>query len=79
MNVQFTSMNAPSLAELTLVKEAGAGLVSWAGDFAVHWQSAFGVITIEVRDGQVYVNGDLVQPAVSAPVGALASDAPGTV
>ncbi len=66
MNVQCTSMNAPSLAELSLVQEAGAGLVPWAGDFAIHWQSSFGLITIEVRDGQVYVNGDLVQPAASA-------------
>lgn len=63
MDVQCTSMNAPSLAELRLVQEAGIGLVRKPGDFAVHWQSAFGVITIEVRDGQVYVNGDLVLPA----------------
>lgn len=63
MNVQCTSMNAPSLAELSLVQEAGAGVEPWAGDFAVHWQSAFGAITIEVRDGQVYVNDDPVLPA----------------
>lgn len=66
MKIQYASMYAPSLAELSLVQEAGTGLVPWAGDFAIHWQSSFGVITIEVCDGQVYVNGDLVQPAASA-------------
>jgi len=31
-------------------------------DVVVHWQSAFGLVVIEVRDGVVYVNGDPVEP-----------------
>lgn len=27
------------------------------------WHSRFGTIEVEVRDGQVYVNGDWVRPA----------------
>lgn len=56
-------MSAPSVAELNLVREAGVGATPWLGDCVVHWQSAFGLIIVEVRTGQVFVNGDLVQPA----------------
>jgi hypothetical protein len=52
-------MEAPSDAELAQVKAASG---SAAGDVIVHWQSGFGLITIEVRQGQVYVDGALVQP-----------------
>ena len=31
----------------------------------VHWQTAFGIIIIETRGEQVFVNGELVQPAGS--------------
>lgn len=60
-------MEAPSHAELTQVKAASG---SAAGDVVVHWQSSFGLITVEVRQGQVYVNGALVQPAGAAAVAA---------
>lgn len=58
------SMNAPSLAELNFVRQAGPGATPWPGDCVVHWQSAFGLIIIEVRAGRVLVNGELVAPAV---------------
>jgi hypothetical protein len=32
-------------------------------DYVVHWQSAFGVIVIEVRGGETFVNGEKVVPA----------------
>jgi hypothetical protein len=28
------------------------------------WESGFGTMLIEVRDGQIFVNGRLVEPAV---------------
>lgn len=31
------------------------------------WSSRFGEMLIEVRDGTVYVNGDVVRPAAAAP------------
>jgi hypothetical protein len=52
-------MEAPSAAELKLLAASADGQ---AGDVVVHWQSAFVLIVIEVRGGQVYVNGDLVEP-----------------
>lgn len=58
-------MEAPSQAEMHEVQSAGAR--AQAGDVVVHWQSAFGLVVIEVREGQTYVNGDLVEP-VPAPV-----------
>jgi hypothetical protein len=33
------------------------------GDLHVMWKSQFGDILIEVKDGAVFVNGDLVEPA----------------
>lgn len=52
-------MEAPSAAELKLL---AASADRQAGEVVVHWQSPFGLIVIEVRSGQVYVNGDLVEP-----------------
>ena len=52
-------MEAPSAAELKLLAASADGQ---AGEVVMHWQSAFGLIVIEVRSGQVYVNGDLVEP-----------------
>ncbi|MBE7940101.1 MULTISPECIES: hypothetical protein [Ramlibacter] len=60
-------MEAPSHAELAQVQAVSG---STAGDVLVHWQSSFGLITIEVRQGQVYVNGSLVQLAGDAAAGA---------
>jgi hypothetical protein len=36
-------------------------------DSVVHWQSAFGLIIIETRGDQVFVNGARVQPANLGP------------
>ena len=54
-------MDAPSPEELNSLRRA-AGQTGGA-DTAVHWQSAFGLILIETRGGQVFVNGQFVQPA----------------
>lgn len=54
-------MEAPSKIELQEVRSASLG--AEVGDVVVRWQSSFGLITIEVRQGQVYVNGALVEPA----------------
>lgn len=57
-------MEGPSEVELQQVRSASLG--AHAGDVLVHWQSAFGLIVIEVRQGQTYVNGDLVELAHEA-------------
>lgn len=67
MNVQYISMSAPSLAELNPVREAGVGTAPWPRDCVIHWQSAFGLIVIETRGDQVFVNGDPVRPAKPGP------------
>ena len=54
-------MEAPSEIELQQVRAATAARPP--GDVVVHWHAAFGLIVLEVRSGQVYVNGDLVEPA----------------
>ena len=60
MRVQYTHGQALARTSAILQDVADAK----AGDHqAVHWQSAFGLIIIETRGGQVFVNGDLVQPA----------------
>lgn len=64
-------MEAPSEVELRQVRSASLAPV--VGDVVVHWQSRFGLITIEVRGGQTYVNGDLVEPAVALEAGKPAS------
>lgn len=62
-------MEAPSKAELNQVLSAsGAGQ---SGDVVVRWQSTFGLIVVEVRGGQVYVNGDLVERARDKVIGNL--------
>ena len=53
-------MDAPSQDELNLLEAAGR---LSGGDLVVHWQSTFGVIIIQTRGGQVFVNGDPVVPA----------------
>lgn len=55
-------MDAPSQEELNSLQTAGR---TPQGDSVVHWQSAFGLIIIEVRHGQVFVNGEPVQPATA--------------
>jgi hypothetical protein len=56
-------MSAPSPLELSSVRETGTTLQPVTGDCLVHWHSTYGLITIEVRQGRAYVNGDPVQPA----------------
>lgn len=53
-------MDAPSQQELHSLLAAGRPP---QGDLVVHWRSAFGLIIIETRGGQVFVNGDPVRPA----------------
>ena len=55
-------MNAGVPPELESVPEAGAN----STDMTVLWHSAFGEILIEVKEGEVFVNGEKVQPAGSA-------------
>lgn len=62
-------MNAPSLEELKLVREVATTVTPWPGDYVVHWHSAFGLIIIEVKHGQVFVNGDHVQSNPVPPMG----------
>ena len=61
-------MNAPSATELKLVRQAEEVRAPAAlpGDYVVHWRSSFGDIVIEARGEQVFVNGELVQPADGA-------------
>jgi hypothetical protein len=66
------SMNAPSQVELTQV--SGAGTKQRPEDYVVHWHSSFGLVVIEVRQGQVFVNGDLVRPAATPPAGSTTAD-----
>lgn len=57
-------MSAPSTAELHRVLQAAELEAAWTSDdYVVHWHSSFGVIIIEVRAGQVFVNGEVVLPA----------------
>lgn len=53
-------MDAPAHQELESLRHA-AGVQN----YVVHWQSAFGLIVIEVRGGETFVNGQKVVPAVS--------------
>lgn len=57
-------MEAPFTGELQHLHAAAGALQP--GDLVVHWDSAFGLIVIEVRAGQVYVNSALVEPATPA-------------
>jgi hypothetical protein len=56
-------MDSPSEAELHQLHEAAGEA---PGELLVQWQSAFGLIVIEVRGGHVYVNGELVELAAPA-------------
>lgn len=56
-------MDAPSAVELDEVRAAGAVAPPGSGDVVVRWQSAYGVVLIEVRHGEVFVNGERVEPA----------------
>ncbi len=70
MNVQFSTpslflfpchMNAPLLPEVLMPPPSADPRASTAkGVPATLWQSAFGPILIEVRDGAAYVNGKRV-------------------
>ena len=57
-------MDAPSQEQLNSLQAAGR---TTQADLVVHWQSAFGLIIIETRGGQVFVNGDPVRPANLGP------------
>jgi hypothetical protein len=63
-------MNAPVWPERLLRRQAGAepelelatdGVQRWV------WESRFGTMLIEVRDGEVFVNRERVAPAEPAP------------
>ncbi len=59
-------MNAPLLPEVLLPqeKQAQAALpLAAEGVQRVVWESRFGVILIEVKGGQTFVNSQLVLPA----------------
>lgn len=64
-------MDAPSQEELVSLQSAGP---SPQGDTLVHWQSAYGLIIIETRGGQVYVNGVPVEPLRGEVATVAASD-----
>lgn len=62
-------MNAPLNTEVLL--RPGASLqaelqLATAGVLRYVWEGRFGTMLIEVRQGQVYVNGGLVEPASGA-------------
>jgi hypothetical protein len=54
-------MDAPTQVELNGMRAASAQASSSAADVVVHWQSAFGLIVIEVRRGEMFVNGERVE------------------
>jgi len=57
-------MNAPLLPKLLLEPNSADPCVPLAHSLPpMLWQSAFGPILIEVRDGAAYVNGERVTPA----------------
>jgi hypothetical protein len=56
-------MAALSQVELNRVRAESAQAGASSVNVVVHWQSAFGLIVIEVRSGEVFVNGDWVEPA----------------
>lgn len=58
-------MDAPSQVELTQIRAASASVGTNSGEMTVHWQSAFGLIVIEVRGGDVFVNGQRVVPVTN--------------
>jgi hypothetical protein len=57
-------MNAPLLPKLLLEPNSADPRMPSADSLPpMLWQSAFGPILIEVRDGAAYVNGERVTPA----------------
>lgn len=59
-------MNAPVLPEVLLRPNAAAQVelqLATEGVLRYRWESRFGPMLIEVKEGRVYVNGDLVEPA----------------
>ena len=59
-------MNAPLNAEVLLRPEASQQIELQLATDGVQryvWEGRFGTMLIEVRAGQVYVNGGLVEPA----------------
>jgi hypothetical protein len=64
-------MGPPFEAELNQVRTVDTG--GRAEDVVVHWQSAYGLILIEVRNGQAYVNGDLVERVTELAIDSSAS------
>lgn len=65
-------MNAPLLPEvLSRLAPTPQAELPLAADGVLRymWEGKFGSMLIEVRDGQAYVNGQLVEPDQSAKVG----------
>ncbi len=63
-------MNAPLLPQVLYRRadEPQSELPLATGGVRCHvWESRFGRMLIEVRDGRIYVNGGLVEPAEPAP------------
>ena len=59
-------MNAPLFPERLLRRaESAEGELPLAADGVQRlvWESRYGAMLIEVRDGQVFVNGERVEPA----------------
>jgi hypothetical protein len=56
-------MDGPSAVELDEVRAASAGVSPGSGNMVVRWQSTYGLIVIQVRHGEVFVNGERVEPA----------------
>lgn len=64
-------MNAPLLPEVllgTASPNAPQLLLASEGVQRYVWQSQFGAILIEVRDGVAFVNGQAVEPHIDAAV-----------
>ena len=68
-----STMNAPQaldvLVRLTETPQLDLPLAA-DGVLRYVWESRFGPMLIEVRGGQVLVNGAVVEPAIGAPSGA---------
>lgn len=61
-------MNAPVLPEVLRPSPVAQVELQLASEGVLRyvWESRFGPMLIEVRQGQVYVNGGLVEPASGA-------------
>ncbi len=59
-------MNAPLLPEVLALRDPSAQEplpLAAEGVQRYVWESRFGAVLLEVRDGETFVNGDWVQPA----------------